>query len=128
MRASHARTHARKTLRNARTLRSQMTNAEEILWRVLRNRRFLGTKFRRQVPIGAYVAELACVQEKLIVGCDGPTHGDPDRRAHDARRDAWLTEHGWRVLRISNDRVIGGGDLVLNDIQGALRLPSSALR
>jgi very-short-patch-repair endonuclease len=117
-----------KTLRNARTLRSQMTNAEEILWRVLRNRRFLGTKFRRQVPIGAYVADFAGVQEKLILECDGPTHGDPDRRAHDARRDAWLTEHGWRVLRISNDRVIGGGDLVLNDIQGALRLPSSALR
>ncbi|MEA2759561.1 MAG: hypothetical protein QOH65_2174 [Methylobacteriaceae bacterium] len=49
----------------------------------------------------------------------------PDQRAHDVRRDAWLAKHGWRVLRISNDRMIGGGNLVLDDIRRALRLPSS---
>jgi very-short-patch-repair endonuclease len=96
-----------RTFRNARELRRRMTNAEEILWRVLRDRQFLGLKFRRQVPIGAYVADFACVQEKLIVECDGRAHDDPDQRAYDVRRDAWLAEHGWRVLRISNDRMIG---------------------
>ena len=117
-----------KTVRNARDLRRRMTNAEEILWRVLRSRRFLDLKFRRQVPIGSYVADFACIQQKLIVECDGGPHEDPDRRSHGARRDEWLVGQGWRVLRISNDRVIGGGNLVLDDIRSALRLPSSVPR
>ena len=114
-----------KAFRNARNLRGEMTKAEELLWQALRDRRLLGLKFRRQMPIGHYIADFACVQHKLIVECDGRPHDDPDRRQRDAERDAWLREQGWLILRIPNDRVIGGTDLVLSDIRSALRLPSS---
>jgi very-short-patch-repair endonuclease len=117
-----------RSVRNARVLRRRMTNAEDILWRSLRNRQFLGVKFRRQVPVGPYVADFACVTQKLIVECDGAPHENPEQRAHDARRDAWFAEQGWRVLRISNERIIGGGNLVLDDICRALQLPSSGPR
>ena len=116
------------SFQNARDLRRRMTNAEEILWRELRGRKFLGLKFRRQMPVGPYVADFACIERKLIVECDGRPHENDEQRAHDARRDAWFRENGRRVLRIPNDRVIGGGNLALDDIRDALRLPSSDLR
>ncbi len=76
-----------KSLSNARRLRRAMTSAEEILWRELRGRRFSGVKFRRQVPIGPYVADFACVSHKLIVECDGRSHDNAEQRAHDLMRD-----------------------------------------
>lgn len=114
-----------RTFVRARDLRGRMTNAEEIVWRALRGRKFLGLKFRRQMPLGSYIVDFACVERRLVVECDGRTHDNDDRRAHDMRRDAWLRENGWRVLRLTDERVIGGGNLVLNDIRDALRLPSS---
>ena len=112
-------------LSNARRLRKEMT-AETMLWRSLRNRG-IAAKFRRQVPLGPYVADFACVAARLVVELDGPPHDAPERRALDRRRDAWLTEQGWRVLRIPNDIVIGGGDIVIDRIKAALapHLPSS---
>ena len=112
-------------LSNARRLRKAMTAAETMLWRTLRNRGIAAT-FRRQVPIGPYVADFACVPARLIVELDGLSHDDPERRLHDQYRDAWLAQHGWRVLRIPNDIVIGGGDIVVDRIKAALpRFPSS---
>jgi very-short-patch-repair endonuclease len=57
----------RERLRQARTLRQEMTIAEAILWKHLRGRGLLGMKFRRQVPIGPYIADFACVSERLII-------------------------------------------------------------
>jgi very-short-patch-repair endonuclease len=113
-------------LSNARRLRKEMTAAESMLWRSLRNRG-IAAKFRRQVPLGPYVADFACVSARLIVELDGPPHDVPERRALDRCRDAWLAEQGWRVLRISNDIAIGGGDIVIDRIKAALapHLPSS---
>ncbi len=112
-------------LSNARRLRKEMTSAETMLWRSLRNRG-IAAKFRRQVPIGPYVADFACVPSRLIVELDGRPHDDPERRLHDQYRDAWLSERGWRVLRIPNDIVIGGGDIFVDRIKAALpRFPSS---
>ena len=109
----------------ARRLRKEMTAAETMLWRSLRNRG-VAAKFRRQVPVGPYVADFACVAARLIVELDGRPHEDPERRAHDRCRDAWLAERGWRVLRIPNDIVIGGGDIVIDRIRAALpQVPSS---
>ena len=96
-----------------------------MLWRILRTRG-IAAKFRRQVPVGPYVADFACVAARLIVELDGRPHDDPERRAHDRCRDAWLTERGWRILRIPNDIVIGGGDIVIERIKAALpQVPSS---
>jgi very-short-patch-repair endonuclease len=97
-----------------------MTVAETMLWRGLRNRD-AGWKFRRQVPIGPYVADFVCIAVKLVVELDGPPHENLEQQIHDRRRDAWLRERGWRVLRLPNDMVIGGGDIVYEKIENAMR-------
>src|SRR5580693_6990659 len=78
----------------ARMLRKRMTSAETILWRALRGSRFEGHKFRRQVPVGKYIADFLCVEEKLIVELDGAPHDGMEQQIHDARRTIWLRRGG----------------------------------
>ncbi len=108
------------TLPFARTLRKRMTTAETVLWRALRGSRFEGHKFRRQVPVGKYIADLLCIEAKLIVELDGAPHDQVEQQIHDARRTLWLRSQGYRVLRIPNDTVIGGCDIALGLIRDAL--------
>ncbi|KQM71423.1 endonuclease domain-containing protein [Xylophilus sp. Leaf220] len=90
----NARTHAR-------TLRREMTDAERKLWSGLRAEQ-LGVKFRRQHPLGGYVADFACLAPKLVVELDGSQH--QDQQGYDARRDAFFRSQGFDVLRFaSND-------------------------
>src|SRR3954447_20464640 len=79
----------------ARTLRRNSTDVERVMWRLLRDRRFAGIKFRRQVPIGPYIADFASARHQIVVEVDGGQHGG----ASDKRRDVFLTAHGWRVIR-----------------------------
>src|SRR5438128_1331470 len=81
----------------AQQLRREMSRTEWRIWYRLRGRRLLGRKFRRQVPIGPYFADFACLEARLVVEVDGEHHGD--QLVHDARRDRWLGEMGFRVLR-----------------------------
>ncbi|WP_198083195.1 endonuclease domain-containing protein [Variovorax sp. E3] len=86
---------------NARVLRREMTDAERKLWRGLRGEQ-LGVKFRRQHPIGNYIADFACLDPKLIVELDGSQH--QSQEGYDARRDAFLRTQEFDVLRFaSND-------------------------
>lgn len=78
-----------RQLAQARRLRREMTLAETILWRGLRDRG-IGAKFRRQVPIGCYVADFVCIAARMIVELDGPPHDEPEQHRHDMHRDAWL--------------------------------------
>lgn len=110
----------RERVKQARSLRREMTNAEVLLWRALRNRGLDGLKFRRQVPIGPFIADFACVDRRLIVELDGRPHDEPEQQLHDRKRDAWFETSGWRVLRLLNERVTGG--VALDDIRQALRL------
>lgn len=87
----------------ARRLRREMTAAERILWYQLRDRRLCGLKFRRQVPVGPYIADFLCPERRLIVEADGGGHGDS---ATDALRDAWLARHGFIVLRLWNSDIL----------------------
>ena len=89
----------------AKMLRSRMTETEVILWSRLRCWREHGCSFRRQHPIGPYIADFACVRAKLVVELDGDQHGADSHHAYDQRRDAYLQSHGWRVVRIANDRI-----------------------
>ncbi len=107
----------------ARRLRRNMTVAEDMLWRCLRGRGFEGLKFRRQVLIGPYIADFACLDRRVIIELDGRPHGEPEQQEHDRRRDAWFLANGWRVLRLDNERVIGGA--AQNDIALWMRPPSS---
>jgi len=79
---------------------------------MLRNRRYRDAKFRRQHAIGPYVVDFACVDARLVVEVDGPSHTDAEQAAFDAKRTADLERWGWRVARIPNDHVMAGGDAV----------------
>jgi very-short-patch-repair endonuclease len=103
---------------HARELRRNLTDAESLLWRELR-RRVLGAKFRRQVPIGTYIVDFACLQRKLIIEVDGGQHLES---AVDAERDRWLRAQGFRVLRFWNNQVFLNLQGVLETIAGHLGL------
>jgi len=100
----------------ARKLRKNMTDAERKLWHFLRSRRLAGLKFRRQVPIGPYIVDFACLEKKVIVEIDGGEHNFPDHRRYDAQRDAYLEGQGFRVLRFWNNQVLSDIEAVLTVI------------
>ena len=93
-----------KTLVRARAFRRKLTNAETILWSRLRDG-VGGMRFRRQHPIGPYIADFACIRARLVVEVDGATHGSHEEQMHDARREACLRAKSWRIVRVSNDAV-----------------------
>jgi very-short-patch-repair endonuclease len=82
----------------ARAMRKTMTPAERSLWYALRDRRFQGLKFRRQVPLGPYIADFYCAEHRLVIEADGGGHGG----VRDLSRDRWLADHGFRILRLWN--------------------------
>jgi very-short-patch-repair endonuclease len=100
------------TLILARALRRTLTSAETILWSRLRHG-IGGMRFRRQHPIGPYIADFACISERLVVEVDGATHGSDAERAHDARREAFLRSRSWQIMRVTNDEVYRSLDAVL---------------
>ena len=106
-------------VRVAHEQRNAPSEAEALVWRTLRNRG-LGVKFRRQVPIGPYVVDFVCLEQRLIVENDGPMHDDDERKARDARRDAFLTAEGFRILRLPDDLVRGSTELAIQRIRAAL--------
>ena len=105
---------------NARRLRKTMTDAEQALWRNLRDRQVEGCRFRRQVPIGRYIVDFACLERRLIVEVDGGQH--EVNQADDAVRDAWLKKEGYRVLRLWNNDVLSNREGVLQKIAEALAI------
>ena len=99
----------------ARVLRMQQADAERRLWYLLRGHRFLGLKFRRQVPMGAYIADFVCHERRLIVELDGGQHSE--QIDYDTARTAWLGEQGYRVLRFWNHDVLQREEAVLEQIR-----------
>jgi very-short-patch-repair endonuclease len=90
----------------ARRLRKKLTSAEALLWWRLRREEFDGWRFRRQHPIGPYIADFACIEVQLVIEVDGATHRTPEELAHDESRTRYLESNGWRVMRFPNDDVI----------------------
>lgn len=110
---------------NARVLRRGMTDSERRLWSHLRMEQ-LGVKFRRQHPVGNYVADFACLDPKVIVELDGSQHAD--QADYDAKRDAFLEELGFSVLRFGSNEPYVNLEGVLTVIAHELvarRLPPS---
>ncbi len=104
----------------ARQLRSQMTDAERVLWSILRRKQLAGFRFRRQAPIGPYFADFFCPGARLIVEVDGAQHFEEENSWRDYRRSKWLEEKGFRVIRFTNDAVFRqSGDVAL-EIQRVL--------
>ena len=104
----------------ARRMRQSPVATEDHLWRLLRDRRLGGMKFRRQVPLGRYIADFVCFRHRLIIEADGPFH-DP---AQDAERDAWLKNQGFKVMRFKNDDLFAHRDEILDQILRAARIIS----
>ena len=101
---------------NAKRLRRELTKAEAIVWKRLKEGRAQGLRFRRQHPIGPFIADFASDQAKLVVEIDGDTHGTDDERAYDARREAFLQSRGWRVVRFWNVDVYSNLDGVIDAV------------
>ena len=107
----------------ARRLRRDSTDAERRLWSRLRDRQVRGAKFRRQVPIGAFIADFACVEAKVAVEVDGSQHAqavEADRLRSDA-----LGAAGYLVLRFWNNDVIENIDGVVKEIEATLAARSA---
>jgi very-short-patch-repair endonuclease len=109
-----------QTLQRAQQLRRDMTEAEKLLWRHLRGGQIGGAKFRRQQPIGPYIADFVCQSSRLIVEADGSQH---DENSHDGQRDAWLRAKGYQILRFWNSDILTNIDGVLTAILAALTPP-----
>ncbi|HVZ98924.1 MAG TPA: DUF559 domain-containing protein [Caulobacterales bacterium] len=105
-----------RTLQRARRLRRDMSDEERILWMLLRDRRLNEFKFRRQVPLGDYVGDFVCLGAKLVVELDGSQHADPEQVAFDAKRDVYLRDAGFRVLRISTGDLFNERERTLDTI------------
>ncbi len=109
---------------HARTLRKNMTDAEKRLWQRLNRRQLCGVRFRRQAPIGNYIADFVCFECALIVELDGGQHAD--QTLYDERRTHWLESQGFCVLRFWNNEVLENTAGVLEVIRDSVekrRLP-----
>ena len=102
-------------LNNAKTLRSQQTEAEQRLWYHLRAHRFHGLKFKRQKPMGRYIVDFVCIERRLIIELDGSQHSE--QMDYDQSRDAWLRSRGYTVLRFWNNDVLQQLENVLEQIR-----------
>ena len=87
-----------------------MTEAERRLWFHLRGHRFVGCKFRRQQPLGPYIADFVAIAHRLVIEVDGSQHLDSDA---DTERDRWLAAEGFRVVRFWNHQVLQDTEAVL---------------
>jgi very-short-patch-repair endonuclease len=108
---------------HARRLRQSAPATERKLWAMLRDRRLSGLKFRRQVPIGPYIADFVCLRHRLIIEADGPFH-DPVR---DEARDGWLSAQGFRVLRFSNREADQPGRVIEAIVRATSAAPAAGL-
>ena len=105
---------------HARNLRRQQTDAETLLWSHLRNRGLAGVKFRRQHPIGPYIADFISVENKLVIEIDGGHNNQEATSTQDQIRTTWLNEQGYQVLRFWNNDVLANTEGVLERIAEAI--------
>jgi very-short-patch-repair endonuclease len=115
--------YSKETLKRAKRLRRDMTDAERKLWSALRGARLDGAKFRRQQPIGPFIADFVCQEHRLIVEADGGQHSGS---ATDPRRTVFLQSKGYRVLRFWNNDILSNLDGVAQLIATALSTPHPA--
>ncbi|MGZ8236753.1 MAG: endonuclease domain-containing protein [Methylobacter sp.] len=102
---------------NSRSLRSNMTDAEQLLWQRLRRKQINGWQFYRQKPIGQYIVDFYCAAAYLVVELDGSQHLETDHQRTDQQRDAFLQSLGLRVLRFDNRQVLLETDAVVEVIR-----------
>lgn len=103
-------------------MRRQATDAEAVMWHLLRDRRFARFKFRRQVPFQNFILDFVCFESRIVVEIDGSQHFDSPR---DQARDAVLASEGFQVIRYWNNDVLQQRTAVLEDLFAKLDLATS---
>jgi very-short-patch-repair endonuclease len=98
----------------AKQLRAHSTDAEAVLWYNLRNRRFFGYKFRRQMAVGKYIVDFVCLERMLVIEVDGGQHAE--QLLYDTERTKALVKRGFNVIRFWNNEVLSNLDGVLSTI------------
>jgi len=109
-----------KITRLAKLLRRSHTDAELLLWKHLKTRQMEGTKFRRQQPIGRYIVDFVSFEKKTIIEVDGGQHSEEI----DKKRDQWLSDQGFKVLRFWNNEVLQNTEGVFEVIRHTCSSPS----
>ena len=100
----------------AKSMRHSSTNAEQLMWQLLRAKRFMNLKFRRQHVIASYIVDFYCHEIGLVIELDGSQHGTDDAIEYDAERTKFLEALGLTVVRYWNQDVLGRTDVVLEDL------------
>ena len=108
------------TRAHAKDMRRAPTHAEARVWRWLRDRRFSGVKFRRQVPCGPYILDFYCASLHLAIELDGAGHNDVAMSEYDSVRTIYMNTRGIEVLRIPNALTQGDGEYAMSWIQLAI--------
>jgi very-short-patch-repair endonuclease len=101
----------------ARELRQKQTKTEDIFWELVRDRKFLNLKFRRQHQIGDYIVDFYCHEKKLVVELDGSVHQEEVQKKHDATRDKFLKSSGFTVVRFTNQQFSDDTESVFQRIE-----------
>ena len=100
--------------------RAKPTQAENVLWNLLKAKQLLGYKFRRQHIMGNYIADLVCLDKRVVVEIDGLIHQLPENLESDELRTKWLNEKGFKVLRVTNEQVVNKTEETLDLISSTL--------
>jgi very-short-patch-repair endonuclease len=103
-------------LARCRKMRAGATDAEHLLWQLLRDRQIAGAKFRRQHQYGPFILDFFCAAHGLAVEADGNQHAAPEIIARDEARTAHLAAVGIRVLRFTNGEILTETDSVVEEI------------
>jgi len=116
--------HLNKYTALRKELRNNPTKAENFLWRILRNRKFCGLKFRRQESIGRYIVDFYCPEKRLVVEVDGKIHNTHEQQEYDDIRKKFLSSCYIEVIRFSNDEVYYDIDSVLRKLKFVTSAPT----
>ncbi|ENV64986.1 hypothetical protein F949_00380 [Acinetobacter junii NIPH 182] len=101
----------------AKTMRTNATDAEHLIWQLLRAKRFMNLKFRRQHVIALYIVDFYCHELGLVIELDGSQHNTDDGRAYDFERTKFLEALGLKVVRYWNNDVFTNTELILEDLR-----------
>ncbi|MCX6249537.1 MAG: endonuclease domain-containing protein [Bacteroidetes bacterium] len=106
-----------ETIEFAKLLRRRLTPAEKLIWQRLKGKNIKGMKFRRQQPIGHYIADFYCHEIRLVIEIDGPIHLNKERSLYDKSRTAEMNRYDIKVIRFTNDEVRNHIGMVMNTIR-----------
>ena len=107
-----------KAQQRAQVLRKRTTDSERLLWSHLRRRQLRGYRFRRQVPIGNYIADFVCIEARLIIELDGSQH--QEQRVYDEQRTRYLEQRGYKIFRVWDNQAFTETQSVLETIANML--------